>query len=119
MLSISSHMCRQANSNTFFSSGSVLFFSYLLIVWYVHFRTTKKVAVTKQLISLIKNGIHNGCNIQCEYNNANSKHKKTTLLEFAKVTLTPLTPFIYRRMSQKNIFRNLDINIEKIIDEKN
>ena len=27
------------------------------MVWYVHFRTTKKVTVTKQLISLDKNGV--------------------------------------------------------------
>ena len=107
MLSISSHMCRQANSNTFFSSGSVLFFSYLLIVWYVHFRATKKVAVTKQLISLIKNGIHNGCNIQCEFNNDSSKQKKINLLKLEKVTLAPLPPFTYRWRYHKNIFKKM------------
>ena len=89
MLSISTHMCIQANPNTFFFPGSILSFSYLLIVWYVYFRTTKKVAVTKQLISLIKNGIHNGCNIQREYNNASSERKKINLSELAKVTLPP------------------------------
>ena len=106
MLSISSHMCSQATHDVSSSPSSTLFFSYLSMVWYVHFRTTKKVTVTKQLISLIKNGIHNGCNIQREYNNASSEHKKINLSELAKVTLTPLPPFTCRGRSHKNIFRN-------------
>ncbi len=106
MLSISSHMCSQATRNVSSFPNSTLFFSYLLMVWYVHFRTTKKVTVTKQLISLDKNGVHNGCNIQREYNNASSECKKINLSELAKVTLTPLPPFTYRGRSYKNIFRN-------------
>ena len=106
MLCISSHMCIQANPKTFFSPGSTLFFSYLPMVWYVHFRTTKKVAVAKELISLIKNRIHNGCNIQREYNNASSELKKLILLALAKVTLTSLPPFTHIERSHKNIFRN-------------
>ena len=106
MLSISSHMCSQATHDVSSSPSSTLFFSYLLMVWYVHFRTTKKVTVTKQLISLIKNGIHNGCNIQCQYNNASSERKKINLLRLVNMTLTPLPPFTYRGRSHKNIFRN-------------
>ena len=106
MLSISSHMCSQATHDVSSSPSSTLFFSYLLIVWYVHFRTTKKVTVTKQLISLDKNGFHNGCNIQREYNNASSERKKINLLELAKMNLTPLPPCTYRGRSHKNIFRN-------------
>ena len=89
MLCVSSHMCSQATPNTFFSPGATLFFSYLTMVWYVHFRTTKKVAVAKQLISLFKNRIHNGCNIQCRQKNKNLIYIKINLLELAKVNLTP------------------------------
>lgn len=92
MLTISSHMCSQANHDVSSSPSSTLFFSYLPMVWYVHFRTTKKITVTKQLISLIKNRIHNGCNIQREFNNGSSKQKKINLLKLAKVTLTPPSP---------------------------
>ena len=107
MLCVSSHMCSQATPNTFFSPGATLFFSYLTMVWYAHFRTTKKVAVAKQLISLFKNRIHNGCNIQRAYNKPSCERKKNNLLPLVKATLTPLPPFIYRGRSQKNIFRNL------------
>ena len=105
MLGIPLHMCSHANPNIFSSPSSILFFSHLPMVWYVHFRTTKKVAVAKELISLIKNRIHNGCNIQCEYNNASSKRKKIKLLELAKVTLTPSHP-LFVEGGLKKIFFN-------------
>ncbi len=94
MLSISSHMCSQATHDVSSFPRSTLFFSYLLMVWYVHFRTTKKVTVTKQLISFDKSEIHNGYNIQREYINASSERKKINLLELEKVTLTP-PPTLY------------------------
>ena len=106
MLSISSHMCSQATHEVSSSPSSTLFFSYLLMVWYVHFRTTKKVTVTKQLISLDKNGVHNGRNIQRAYNKPSCERKKINLLPLVKATLTPLPPFTYRGRSHKNIFRN-------------
>ena len=106
MLSISSHMCSQATHDVSSFPRLTLFFSYLLMVWYVHFRTTKKVTVTKQLISFDKSEIHNGCNIQGAYNKPSSERKKVNLLELAKVTLPPLPPFTYRGRSHKNILRN-------------
>ena len=92
MLSISSHMCSQATHHVFSSPSSTLFFLYLLMVWYVHFRTIKKVTVTKQLISFDKSEIHNGCNIQREYNNTSSECKKINLFKLLKVTLPPSHP---------------------------
>ena len=106
MLSISSHMCSQATQDTSSSPGSTLFFSYMRTVWYVNFRTTKKVIISKQLLSLDKNRNHNGYNIQREYNNPSSEHKKINLLRLIKATLTPLPPSAYRGRSHKNIFRN-------------
>ena len=106
MLSISSHMCSQATRNVSSFPSSIIFFSYLLMIWYVHFRTTKKVTVTKQLISLDKNGDHNGRNIQRAYNKPSCERKKIYLRLLVNATLTPLPPFTYRGRSQKNIFRN-------------
>ena len=107
MLSISSHMCSQTTHDVSSFPSSTLFFSYLVMVWYVHFRTIKKVTATKRLISLDKNGIYNGCNIQREYNNPSSEQKKINLLQLIKATLTPPPPSAYRGRSHKNIFRNL------------
>ena len=92
MLSISSHMCSQATHGVFSSPSSTLFFLYLLMVWYVHFRTTKKVTVIKQLISLDKNGIHNGCNIQCEHNNPYQELEKNNSFRLVRTTFTPSHP---------------------------
>ena len=58
-------------------------------VWYVNFRTTKKVIISKQLLSLDKNRNHNGYNIQREYNNSSSEYKKINLLSLIKAILTP------------------------------
>jgi len=107
MLTISSHMCSQANHDVSSSPSSTLFFSYLPMVWYVHFRTTKKITVTKQLTSLIKNRIHNGCNIQCEFNNDCSKQKNINLLKLEKVTFAPLPPFMHRWRCRKIIFKKM------------
>lgn len=107
MLSISSHMCSQATHVVSSPPSSTLFFSYLPMVWYVHFRTTKQVTVSKQLISLIKNGIHNGCNIQCELNNDGSLQKNFNLLQPIKVTLAPLPPYTHRWRCHKNIFKKM------------
>lgn len=106
MLRISSHMCGQATHDVSSFPRSTLFFSNLPMVWYDNFRTTKKVIVTKQLISLIKNEIYNGCNIQRAYNKPSCERKKINLLPLVKATLTPLPPFTYRGGSHKNIFRN-------------
>ena len=107
MLSISSHMCSQATHDVSSFPRLILFFSYLLMVWYVHFRTTKKVTVTKQLISFDKSEIHNGCNIQCEFNNDSSKQKKINLLKLEKVTFAPLPPFMHRWRCHKIIFKKM------------
>ena len=107
MLSVSSYMCSQATQDTSSSPGSTLFFSYMRTVWYVNFRTTKKVIISKQLLSLDKNRNHNGYNIQCKYNYPCSEPIKNNLLSLIKATYTPLPPLTYRERSQKNIFRNL------------
>lgn len=107
MLSVSSYMCSQATQDTSSSPGSTLFFSYMRTVWYVNFRTTKKVIISKQLLSLDKNRNHNGYNIQREYNNSSSEYKNINLLSLIKAILTPLPPSTYRGRSHKNIFTNL------------
>ena len=107
MLSVSSYMCSQATHDTSSSPGSTLFFSYMRTVWYVNFRTTKKVIISKQLLSLDKNRNHYGYNIQREYNNYSSERKKINLLRIIKAILIPLPPLVFRRRSHKNIFTNL------------
>lgn len=107
MLNISSYMCGQANLGTSYSPGSILFFSYMCTVWYVNFRTTKKSIISKRLLSLYKNEIHKGYNIQREYNNSSSEYKKINLLSLIKAMLISLPPSVYRRRSHKNIFTNL------------
>ena len=89
MLSVSSCMCSQATHYTSSSPGSTLFFSYMRTVWYVNFRTTKKVIISKQLLSLDKNRNHNGSSIQCAYNKPSPELKKINLLQLVKATLTP------------------------------
>ena len=105
MLSISSHMCSQATHDTSSLPGSTLFFSYMSIVVYVNFRTLMSNQKYKLLILLNNIRFHNGCNIQCEYNNASSKRKKIKLLELAKVTLTPSHP-LFVEGGLKKIFFN-------------
>ena len=107
MLSVSSHMCSQATHNTSFSPGSILFFSYMSMVVYVNFRTLMSNQKYKLLILLNKIRFHNGCNIQCEFNNDSSKQKKINLLKLEKVTFAPLPPFMHRWRCHKIIFKKM------------